>query len=405
VSPATAEAVCYDGAMLSGVGVMGLAMALLASWGALTPPPPVSSAAEAKIFDAEEAAALVGTEPTAVGPGKVSPNKEIIRQIIRHHIVDVRACYEAALMNEPSLFGRISVTFSIASDGVVISAVLESSTMALPAVETCIVGAVRRWQFPKPIGGGKVIVTYPFILRPSDAVVLTPGANGAFRNEIHFGPDGVTAIHTTTEEHGVPANGLVVATAKGLILVDTGWTERQTEAILHWGAERLRRPWLGAVVTHDHQDRSGGLGALIKRHIPVAALDLTVTRLRERGVGGVEVLFKAMDRAFTDLRGFEAFYPGPGHSPDNIVIQAGSTLFGGCLLKASEAKDLGNVRDANLELWPTAVRLVVNRYRDRSAARTIVPGHGELDETGTTFQHTLELLAKDQPGRASRQTK
>jgi hypothetical protein len=31
-------------------------------------------------------------------------------------------------------------------------------------VGSCIASAVRRWQFPKPPGGGTVIVTYPFVL-------------------------------------------------------------------------------------------------------------------------------------------------------------------------------------------------------------------------------------------------
>jgi hypothetical protein len=34
-------------------------------------------------------------------------------------------------------------------------------------VENCIVQAVRRWEFPKPLGGGIVIVSYPFVLTPA----------------------------------------------------------------------------------------------------------------------------------------------------------------------------------------------------------------------------------------------
>jgi len=33
-------------------------------------------------------------------------------------------------------------------------------------VGNCIAQAVKRWQFPKPEGGGSVIVTYPFVLEP-----------------------------------------------------------------------------------------------------------------------------------------------------------------------------------------------------------------------------------------------
>ena len=34
-------------------------------------------------------------------------------------------------------------------------------------VENCTVQAVRRWEFPKPLGGGIVIVSYPFVLTPA----------------------------------------------------------------------------------------------------------------------------------------------------------------------------------------------------------------------------------------------
>ena len=32
-------------------------------------------------------------------------------------------------------------------------------------LETCVAGRVRTWVFPKPKGGGVVVVTYPFIFQ------------------------------------------------------------------------------------------------------------------------------------------------------------------------------------------------------------------------------------------------
>ena len=175
----------------------------------------------------------------------------------------------------------------------------------------------------------------------------------------------------------------------GLLLVDTAWTEAQTDAILQWGDEHLHRPWIGAVITHDHNDRDGGLGALRRRKIPVAALDLTVAKLAHRGVKGVTTLFTAAAGEFTDPRGFEAFYPGPGHTTDNIVLGFPKVLYGGCLIKSMEATDLGFTGDANLAAWPEAVRRVAERY----AKMIIIPGHGPVDRTFGAFQHTQDLLA------------
>lgn len=91
-----------------------------------------------------------------------SLDKEIIRRIIRRHINEVRFCYETELTKKSSLSGRISVQFTIAGTGQVIASVLQSSTMGNVRVESCVVQAVRRWEFPRPVAGGIVIVSYPF---------------------------------------------------------------------------------------------------------------------------------------------------------------------------------------------------------------------------------------------------
>jgi hypothetical protein len=36
-------------------------------------------------------------------------------------------------------------------------------------VESCVVQAVRRWPFPRPEGGGLVIVSYPFNFQSNGA--------------------------------------------------------------------------------------------------------------------------------------------------------------------------------------------------------------------------------------------
>ena len=96
-----------------------------------------------------------------------SLDKEIIRRIIRRHINEVKYCYEQELTKKPNLGGRIMVQFTIAASGQVIASVLQNSTMSNAKVENCTVQAVRRWEFPKPLGGGIVIVSYPFVLTPA----------------------------------------------------------------------------------------------------------------------------------------------------------------------------------------------------------------------------------------------
>ena len=78
---------------------------------------------------------------------------------------EVRFCYERELMRQPELFGRVSAQFTISATGTVISSAIAASTLNSAPVEACIAQAVRRWEFPKPEGGGIVIVSYPFVLK------------------------------------------------------------------------------------------------------------------------------------------------------------------------------------------------------------------------------------------------
>jgi hypothetical protein len=55
----------------------------------------------------------------------------------------------------------------IASNGQVLSSIVESSTLGNARVESCTAQAVRRWEFPRPVGGGLVMVSYPFVLTPA----------------------------------------------------------------------------------------------------------------------------------------------------------------------------------------------------------------------------------------------
>jgi metallo-beta-lactamase class B len=228
----------------------------------------------------------------------------------------------------------------------------------------------------------------PILLDPRIALPVLSNPNGAGTVDVTI-LDPKTIVHRSTNAQGIPSNGLIAVTEGGLLLVDTAWTEAETEALLKWGHERFGRPWIGAIITHDHADRDGGLGALQRRNIPVAALDLTVAKLARRGVKGVTVLFQASAHEFRDARGFEAFYPGPGHASDNVVLSFPTVLFGGCLIKSLEAKDLGFTGDADLASWPESVRRVSQRYPQK----IVVPGHGPVDPTSGAYQHTLDLLA------------
>ncbi|MBX7113758.1 MAG: adventurous gliding motility protein GltG [Myxococcaceae bacterium] len=103
------------------------------------------------------------TDPTVVG----SLDKELIRQVIKRNIGQIRYCYESELTRSPKLGGKVSIKFVISASGSVAQSSVADSSMNNATVETCVAGRVRTWQFPKPKGGGVVIVTYPFVFKQS----------------------------------------------------------------------------------------------------------------------------------------------------------------------------------------------------------------------------------------------
>ena len=54
----------------------------------------------------------------------------------------------------------------------------------------------------------------------------------------------------------------------------------------------------------------------------------------------------------------QGIYPGPGHTSDNITVGIDGTdiAFGGCLIKDSKAKSLGNLGDADTEHYAASAR-------------------------------------------------
>ena len=78
----------------------------------------------------------------------------------------IRYCYQRELTKNPSLGGKVVIKFIIAKDNLVSTASVKTSTMGNSGVEQCIVGRFMRMQFPKPKGGGIVIVSYPFLFSP-----------------------------------------------------------------------------------------------------------------------------------------------------------------------------------------------------------------------------------------------
>ncbi|WP_096330356.1 AgmX/PglI C-terminal domain-containing protein [Nannocystis exedens] len=109
-------------------------------------------------------AIVTAAAPAQAGGGSL--DKDEIREVVKAHLQEIRACYNEGLARKPTLAGKLTVDFEIAPSGEVNSSeIQQGSTLADAKVEGCIASAVQSWKFPAPTGGS-VQVSYPFELLP-----------------------------------------------------------------------------------------------------------------------------------------------------------------------------------------------------------------------------------------------
>ncbi len=189
-----------------------------------------------------------------------------------------------------------------------------------------------------------------------------------------------------------PANGLLLMTEKEALLIDTPWTEDQTERLLDWIEKDRGLSVAGVIATHFHSDCMGGIEAVHRRGVPTYGLSLTAELAREDGSQPPKVLFAQSMELSLGGDHLELFYPGPGHSHDNIVVwlEDRKVLFGGCLIKNAATKHIGYLGDAEVDRWAASVEKVRARY---PTAALIVPGHGQPGGWDLV-DNTLALIAQ-----------
>jgi metallo-beta-lactamase class B len=189
-----------------------------------------------------------------------------------------------------------------------------------------------------------------------------------------------------------PANGLYLVTPKGVVLLDTPWDSAQFRPLLDSIWLRHKQTVVLAIATHYHNDRTAGLAFLRQQGIKTYTSKTTWDLCAKFGEPQSEFYF-TRDTVFR-IGGLEieTYFPGGGHTRDNIVIwlKEDKILFGGCLVKSRESNSLGNTADAHLQQWENSIRNVMGRY---PGPNIVIPGHGGWGNR-RTLKHTLNLLKK-----------
>ncbi len=198
-------------------------------------------------------------------------------------------------------------------------------------------------------------------------------------------------LHTSfqqVEGYGlVDANGLVVLDGQGAYIIDTPWSERDTAALVAWLQERNYQV-KASVSTHFHDDRTAGIEYLNAISVPTYASARTNALLKQNGKALATETFD--DAPLWLLEGkVEVFYPGAGHSVDNLVVwlPEQKLLNGGCFVRAATAGTLGNTADAVVSEWAASAERLQRRYPD---AQIVIPGHGVPGDV-SLLEHTRKL--------------
>lgn len=200
-------------------------------------------------------------------------------------------------------------------------------------------------------------------------------------------------LHTTYYDIGnfrnVPANGLIVIDGKYAVMIDLSWTDAQAGVLFDWVTREQKATIQKVVPTHFHIDCAGGLSEAHRRRAESFALKKTVELLKKENKSvPLNWFTERMSLGCGDLR-VELAFLGGGHTVDNIVawIPARKILFAGCMVKSLNARNIGNIEDADMDAYPITLSKVKETYPD---AKIVVPGHGWpgwLD----LIDHTIKL--------------
>ena len=202
-------------------------------------------------------------------------------------------------------------------------------------------------------------------------------------------------LHTSygmVEGYGLyPSNGLVVIEGKQAYIIDTPWPEKDTKTLLEWIKKSGFTP-RASLSTHFHKDRTSGIALLNQNKIKTYASALTNQLLKSNNREKAKFDFDS--ESYPLLKGvIEAYYPGAGHSQDNIVVwlPKAKILFGGCLVRSLASKGMGNTEDGSLKDWASSIEKVQEKF---SSIERVVPGHGKIGGL-ELMSHTIQLVKRE----------
>ncbi len=199
----------------------------------------------------------------------------------------------------------------------------------------------------------------------------------------------IYTTYNTYEQSKVPANGMYVVTNDGVVLFDTPWDTTQFQPLLDSIKMRHNKKVIMCFATHWHSDKTAGLEYYRQLGIATYTTVLTDELSKQNNKKRAEFLM-TKDTVFrTGEYSFETFYPGEGHTKDNIVVWFNNEkiLFGGCLIKGASDENLGFLGDGNILQYETTLTRVQKKFRN---PKFIIVAHSDWNNLNS-LPHSIEM--------------
>ena len=205
----------------------------------------------------------------------------------------------------------------------------------------------------------------------------------------------VYTTYNTYQDSKVRANGVYLVTKKGVILFDTPWDTTQFQPLLDSIAARHNKKVIMAFATHWHSDKTAGLEYYKQLGIKTYTTQLTDVLSKKYNAKRAQFLMTKDTSFVVDQYQFETYYPGEGHTQDNIVIwfPKQRILLGGCLIKGAKDANLGFLGDGNANEYANTLLNVQQKFPNPQFIITTHSDWRDINSLKNSIQMAKQLLA------------
>jgi metallo-beta-lactamase class B len=199
----------------------------------------------------------------------------------------------------------------------------------------------------------------------------------------------IYTTYNTYEDDKVPANGMYLVTNNGVVMFDTPWDTTQFQPLLDSIKLRHNKNVILSFATHWHSDKTAGLEYYKQQGIKTYTTALTYELSKINNKKRAEFLMTTDTVFNVGQYSFETYYPGQGHTIDNIVIwfKKEKILYGGCLIKGADAESLGYLGDANVKEYEATLKKVQKKCK---RPKHIIIAHSDWNNINS-LKHSIKM--------------